>query len=179
MFSYTTGGPFGMEEWSRPAPGLTLIYLLVIPLAHSGFVRCRGADHGDPIEGGFYRWVRGLRYFGVFVGWWKPSASRLLARRTRFCSAIISPFIFLHSLMETLFVCRADRCARLRQYPWYSNGGSRFHDSEFSVLIRCCFVCDCATQWHQNPFPPLTPPHVPPFKVFGVGLALTLALFRL
>jgi len=31
--------------------------------------------------------------------------------------------------------------------------------------------------WHQNPFAPMIPPHQPPFKVFGVGLALGLWLY--
>ena len=32
MFAYTTGGPFGMEEMvTTSGPGLTLLYLLVIP----------------------------------------------------------------------------------------------------------------------------------------------------
>ena len=34
-----------------------------------------------------------------------------------------------------------------------------------------------ATKWHYNPFSPLVPPHVPPFQVFGVGLALGLWLY--
>ena len=34
-----------------------------------------------------------------------------------------------------------------------------------------------ATKWHHNPFVPLVPPHVPPFQVFGVGLALGLWLY--
>src|SRR5262249_28247503 len=32
-------------------------------------------------------------------------------------------------------------------------------------------------RWHQNPFVPLMVPHQPPFKVFGVGLALGLWLY--
>src|SRR6516164_8134042 len=32
MFAYTTGGPFGMEEMvTTSGPGLTLLYLLVLP----------------------------------------------------------------------------------------------------------------------------------------------------
>ena len=32
MFSYTTGGPFGLEDMvTTSGPGLTLIYLLVLP----------------------------------------------------------------------------------------------------------------------------------------------------
>jgi hypothetical protein len=32
MFSYTTGGPFGLEDMvTTSGPGMTLIYLLVLP----------------------------------------------------------------------------------------------------------------------------------------------------
>ena len=49
---------------------------------------------------------------------------------------------------------------------------------EFSVLIPVLLLCViAATQWHHNPFHPFTPPHVPPFKVFGVGLAFGLWLY--
>jgi len=52
-----------------------------------------------------------------------------------------------------------------------------------------CWNCSCfcgralcviaATKWQHNPFTPLVPPHVPSFQVFGAGLALVVALFRL
>ena len=42
------------------------------------------------------------------------------------------------------------------------------------VLLLCVIA---ATQWHHNPFHPFTPPHVHPFQVFGVGLALGLWLY--
>ena len=49
---------------------------------------------------------------------------------------------------------------------------------EFSVLIPVLLLCIIAAgQWRHNPFVPLTPPHVPPFQVFGVGLALGLWLY--
>jgi amino acid transporter len=34
-----------------------------------------------------------------------------------------------------------------------------------------------ATKWQHNPFSPMVPPQVPPFQVFGVGLALGLWLY--
>src|SRR5207342_2054654 len=49
---------------------------------------------------------------------------------------------------------------------------------EFSVLMPVLLLCIIAAgQWRHNPFAPLTPPHVPPFQVFGVGLALGLWLY--
>jgi amino acid transporter len=46
------------------------------------------------------------------------------------------------------------------------------------LLIPVAVLCAiAATKWHHNPFHPLLPPHVPPFQVFGVGLALGLWLY--
>jgi len=49
---------------------------------------------------------------------------------------------------------------------------------EISILLPIAALCAiAATKWHHNPFSPLVPPHVPPFQVFGVGLALGLWLY--
>ena len=49
---------------------------------------------------------------------------------------------------------------------------------EISILLPLVALCViAATKWHHNPFSPLVPPHVPPFQVFGVGLALGLWLY--
>src|SRR5207245_9281965 len=48
---------------------------------------------------------------------------------------------------------------------------------EFFVLLVIAALCAiAASKWHHNPFVPLVPPHVPPFQVFGAGLALGLWL---
>lgn len=47
-----------------------------------------------------------------------------------------------------------------------------------SVLVPVLLLCVIgAAKWHHNPFHPMIPPHVPPFQVFGVGLALGLWLY--
>jgi len=49
---------------------------------------------------------------------------------------------------------------------------------EISILLPIVALCViAATKWHHNPFSPLVPPHVPPFQVFGAGLALGLWLY--
>jgi amino acid transporter len=49
---------------------------------------------------------------------------------------------------------------------------------EFAVLIPVFLLCVIgASKWHFNPFHPMIPPHVPPFQIFGVGLALGLWLY--
>jgi len=83
MFAYTTGGPFGMEEMvTTSGPGLTLVYLLVIPMFWCIPVSLVAAEltTAIPVEGGFYRWVRAGygNFWGFLAGWWNWSASWLL-----------------------------------------------------------------------------------------------------
>jgi len=47
----------------------------------------------------------------------------------------------------------------------------------FVLLVIAALCAIAATMWHHNPFVPVVPPHVPPFQVFGAGLALGLWLY--
>ncbi|HEX6904971.1 MAG TPA: amino acid permease, partial [Terriglobales bacterium] len=61
MFSYTTGGPFGLEDQvTTSGPGMTLIYHLVLPLFWCIPISLVAAEltTAMPVEGGFYRWTR-------------------------------------------------------------------------------------------------------------------------
>src|SRR5882757_9663194 len=83
MFSYCTGGPFGLEDMvTTSGPGMTLIFLLVIPFFWCIPVSLVSAEltTAMPVEGGFYRWVRvGFGdLWGFLAGWWNWSASFLL-----------------------------------------------------------------------------------------------------
>ena len=83
MFSYCTGGPFGLEDMvTTSGPGMTLIYLLVIPFFWCIPVSLVSAEMTTamPVEGGFYRWVRAGfgDLWGFLAGWWNWSASFLL-----------------------------------------------------------------------------------------------------
>src|SRR5437899_5682806 len=69
MYAYATGGPFGLEDMvTTSGPGLTLLYLLFLPLFWCIPVSLVSAEltTAIPVEGGFYRWVRGS--FGAFWG---------------------------------------------------------------------------------------------------------------
>ena len=69
MFSYCTGGPFGLEDMvTTSGPGMTLIFLLVIPFFWCIPVSLVSAEltTAMPVEGGFYRWVRAG--FGDLLG---------------------------------------------------------------------------------------------------------------
>src|SRR5207237_8542480 len=83
MFSYCTGGPFGLEDMvTTSGPGMTLIYLLIIPFFWSIPVSLVSAEltTAMPADGGFYRWVRAGfgDFWGFLAGWWNGPASFLL-----------------------------------------------------------------------------------------------------
>src|SRR5437879_2346102 len=83
MYSYTTGGPFGLEEQvSSSGPGMTLLYHLLIPLLWCIPISLVAAEltTAMPVQGGFYRWVRAAfgDFWGFLAGWWNWTASFLL-----------------------------------------------------------------------------------------------------
>ncbi len=185
MFAYTTGGPFGLEEMvTTSGPGMTLLYLLVIPFFWCIPVSLVTAEltTAIPVEGGFYRWVRTAcgDFWGFLAGWWNWSASWLLGATY---AVLFTDYLAMYfpSLVgwKHYLVCLA-----LISLLCYINirgiqmVGVVATVLEFSVLIPVVLLCVIsAAQWHHNPFHPLIPPHVPPFQVFGVGLALGLWLY--
>ena len=75
MYSYTTAGPFGLEDMVRTSgPGMTLIYQLVIPFFWCIPISLVAAEltTAMPVEGGFYRWTRAAfgDFWGFLAGWW-------------------------------------------------------------------------------------------------------------
>src|SRR5579863_9158688 len=75
MFSYTTGGPFGLEDMvTTSGPGITLLFLLVLPFFWCIPVSLVSAEltTAMPVEGGFYRWTRAAfgDFWGFLAGWW-------------------------------------------------------------------------------------------------------------
>jgi len=49
--------------------------------------------------------------------------------------------------------------------------------SVFVLVVVAALCAVAAMKWQHNPFTPMVPPRVPPFQVFGVGLALGLWLY--
>src|SRR5258707_12895227 len=83
MFSYTTGGPFGLEEQvTTSGPGMTLLYHLLIPFFWCVPISLVAAEltTAMPVQGGFYRWGRAGYgdFWGFLAGWWNWTASFLL-----------------------------------------------------------------------------------------------------
>jgi amino acid transporter len=185
MFAYTTGGPFGMEEMvTTSGPGLTLLYLLIIPFFWCIPVSLVAAEltTAIPVEGGFYRWVRASYgdFWGFLAGWWNWSASWLLggSYAVLFSDYLANYFPFLAGWKHYAVSVALISLLAFVNIRGIHMVGAVATVLEISVLVPVLLLCViAATRWHHNPFHPLVPPGVPPFQVFGVGLALGLWLY--
>lgn len=185
MFAYTTGGPFGLEEMvTTSGPGMTLLYLLVIPFFWCIPVSLVAAEltTAIPVEGGFYRWVRASygNFWGFLAGWWNWSASWLLGASyavlfTDYLANYFPSLIGWKHYLASLALISLLAYINIRGIQMVGVVATIL---EVSVLIPVFLLCGiAAVKWHHNPFHPMIPPHVPPFQVFGVGLALGLWLY--
>jgi amino acid transporter len=185
MFSYTTGGPFGLEDMvTTSGPGMTLIYLLVLPFFWCIPVSLVSAEltTAMPVEGGFYRWTRAAfgDFWGFLAGWWNWSASFLLggAYAVLFTDYLAYYFPGIMGWKHYLI-----SVALIAVITWINVLGIQMVGQVATVLEIFIFVPVITMivmgfiNWHRNPFVPLTPPHQPIFKIFGVGLALGLWLY--
>jgi amino acid transporter len=185
MFSYCTGGPFGLEDMvTTSGPGLTLIFLLVIPLFWSIPVSLVSAEltTAMPVEGGFYRWARAGfgNFWGFLAGWWNWCASFLLGAvyAVQFSDyfGFYLPWLtgWKHYLVSLLIVALV---------TWINVRGidavGKFATVlEIFILMPALVLAVMGfAKWKHNPFVPIVPPHQPLFNVFGVGLALGLWLY--
>jgi amino acid transporter len=185
MFSYCTGGPFGLEDMvTTSGPGLTLIYLLVIPLFWSIPVSLVSAEltTAMPVEGGFYRWARAGfgDFWGFLAGWWNWCASFLLGAvyAVQFSDyfGFYLPWLtgWKHYVVSLLIVALV---------TWINVRGieavGKFATAlEIFILMPALVLAVMGfAKWKHNPFVPMAPPHQPLFNVFGVGLALGLWLY--
>jgi amino acid transporter len=185
MFSYTTGGPFGLEDMvSTSGPGLTLIYLLVLPFFWCIPVSLVSAEltTAMPVEGGFYRWTRAAfgDFWGFLAGWWNWSASFLLGGAY---AVLFTDYLVYYFPQITGWKHYLVSVALIAVITWINVRGIQMVGQVATVLEIFIFVpvitmiVIALTKWHHNPFVPFIPPHQPTFKVFGVGLALGLWLY--
>ena len=185
MFSYTTGGPFGLEDMvTTSGPGMTLIYLLVLPFFWCIPVSLVSAEltTAMPVEGGFYRWTRAAfgDFWGFLAGWWNWSASFLLggAYAVLFTDYLVYYFPGITGWKHYLI-----SVALIAVITWINVRGIQMVGQVATALEIFIFMPVMTMivfgflHWHHNPFVPLIPPHQPTFKVFGVGLALGLWLY--
>jgi amino acid transporter len=185
MFSYTTGGPFGLEDMvTTSGPGLTLVFILVLPFFWCIPVSLVSAEltTAMPVEGGFYRWTRAAfgDFWGFLAGWWNWTASFLLGGvyAVLFADYLVYYFPSLTGWKHYLV-----SLALIAVITWINVRGIQMVGRVATALETFIFVPVITmvviglAHWHRNPFVPFVPPHQPPFKVFGVGLALGLWLF--
>ena len=189
MYAYATGGPFGLEDMvTKSGPGLTLLYIIFIPLFWCIPVSLVSAEltTAIPVEGGFYRWARAGfgDFWGFLAGWWNWSASFLLCAAyavlfadylTDFLSLYFAPvggwthYAIAASLIA--LICYVN----VRGIHMVGVVSTILEVSVLAVVAAMCVVA--ARQWQHNPFLPWAPPHAPKFQVFGAGLALGLWLY--
>ena len=184
MFSYCTGGPFGLEDMvTTSGPGMTLIYLLVIPFFWCIPVSLVSAEltTAMPVEGGFYRWVRaGFGDFWISAGWWNWSASFLLGSVYAVQFADYLGFYFpeltgWRHWIVSLAIVAVITYINVRGIQLVGKFATALE--LFILLPVLVLVVIGLAKWHHNPFVPVVPPHQPTFKIFGVGLAIGLWLY--
>jgi len=188
MYAYATGGPFGLEDMvTTSGPGLTLLYHLFIPFFWCIPVSLVAAEltTAIPVEGGFYRWVRAAfgDFWGFQAGWWNWSASFLLGGSYGVLTAdyLTNYFSFYFTIpgwmhyVIAVAVIGVIGYINVRGIQMVGRVATILEISILLPLVALCVIA--ATKWQHNPFSPLVPPHVPPFHVFGVGLALGLWLY--
>jgi amino acid transporter len=185
MFSYTTGGPFGLEEMvTTSGPGMTLLYHLILPFFWCIPVSLVSAELtcAMPVEGGFYRWTRAAfgDFAGFLAGWWNWSASFLLGGAYAVLFTDYLAFYFPQLIGWKHWLVSA---ALIAVITWINIRGIQMVGKVATALEIFIFlpvitmIALGLAKWHHNPFVPLVPPNQPFAKVFGVGLALGLWLY--
>jgi amino acid transporter len=182
MFSYTTGGPFGLEDMvTTSGPGMALIYLLVLPFFWSIPVSLVSAEltTAMPVEGGFYRWTRAAfgDFWGFLAGWWNWSASFLLGGAY---AVLFTDYLTYYFPGITGWKHYLVSVGLIAVITWINVRGIQMVGKvatalEIFIFVPVMVMIGIALlHWHHNPFMPLVPPHQSGFKIFGVGLAIGL-----
>ena len=188
MFSYTTGGPFGLEDMvTTSGPGITLLYLLILPFFWCIPVSLVSAEltTAMPVEGGFYRWSRAAfgDFWGFLAGWWNWSASFLLGGAYAVLFADYLTNYLAHYFRQSWWEHYLISIALIALLTWINIRGIEMVGQVATALEIFIFVpvmtmiVIALAHWHQNPFHPWVVPYQGTFKVFGVGLALGLWLY--
>jgi amino acid transporter len=185
MFSYTTGGPFGLESMvPTSGPGMTLLYHLVIPFFWCIPVSLVSAEltTAMPVEGGFYRWTRAAfgDFWGFLAGWWNWSASFLLGGSY---AVLFADYLAVYFPQVTGWKHWLVSFALIALITWVNIRGIQMVGKAATTFEIFIFIPVIAmivlglVKWHHNPFVPFVPPDRPLSQVFGVGLALGLWLY--
>jgi amino acid transporter len=185
MFSYTTAGPFGLEDMvTTSGPGMTLLYFLFLPFFWCIPISLVSAEltTAMPVEGGFYRWSRSAfgDLWGFLAGWWNWSASFILGGIYGVLFADYLQFWFPQLIgwkhyLVALLVIGGIAYINVRGIQMVGKFATLLE--VFILLPVVVLVVMGLAKWQHNPFVPLIPTGKPPFQVFGVGLALGLWLY--
>jgi amino acid transporter len=186
MYSYTTGGPFGLEgQVTTSGPGMTLLYHLLLPFVWCIPVSLVSAEltTAMPVQGGFYRWSRVAfgDFWGFLAGWWNWSASFILGGVYAVMFADYLQF-YIPQLSNPWahYVVALAVVAAITAVNVVGIDAVGKLATVLGILILLPIAVMCvigATKWHHNPFLPLIPPGATPKQVAGVGLALGLWLY--
>ena len=185
MFSYTTGGPFGLEDMvTTSGPGITLLYLLILPVFWCIPVSLVSAEltTAMPVEGGFYRWTRAAfgDFWGFLAGWWNWSASFLLGGAY---AVLFTDYLVYYFPKMTWWEHYLISLTLIGLMTWVNVRGIQMVGQVATALEIFIFIpvmtmiILALTHWQFNPFHPWIVPHQATFKIFGVGLALGLWLY--
>ena len=185
MFSYTTGGPFGLEAMvTTSGPGMTLLYLLIVPFFLSVPVSLVTAEltTAMPVEGGFYRWTRAAfgDFWGFLAGWWNWSASFLLGGSY---AVLFTDYLAYYFPAIVGWKHWLVSCALVALLAWVNITGIRTVGKAATAFELFMFIPVIVlvvlglAHWHHNPFVPLVPPNQLFSRVFGVGFALAIWLY--
>jgi len=185
MYSYTTAGPFGLEDQvTTSGPGMTLIYHLILPFFWCIPISLVAAEltTAMPVQGGFYRWVRAAfgDFWGFLAGWWNWSASFLLGSAYAVLFTDYLGFYFPQITGWKHYVVSVVLVAII---TWINVRGIQMVGQFatalelFILLPVLVMIVMGLAKWQHNPFSPVVPPHQPFNKIFGVGLALGIWLY--
>src|SRR5207245_6276996 len=162
MYAYATGGPFGLEDMvTKSGPGLTQLYLLLIPLFWCIPVSLVAAEltTAIPVEGGFYRWVRAGfgDFWGFLAGWWNWSASFLLGGAY---AVLFTDYLVYYFPQITGWKHYLVSLALIALITWINVRGIQMVGQVATALEIFIFVpvmvmvVMSLTKWHHNPLVP-------------------------
>ena len=184
LYAYCAGGPFGFEAMvSTSGPGLSLIFILVVPLLFSVPIALATAEMATamPVEGGFYRWTRAAfgDFWGFHCGWWNWTG-------TFFMSAAYG-VLMADYIGELRSLTRSEHwliaVAFLALVGYLNIRGIRLVGNLTLALLLLAlvpvaiFTAQGFAHARFNPFYPLLATNKPWRETFGVGLALALWIY--
>jgi len=185
MYSYTTAGPFGLEDMVRTSgPGMTLLYQLFIPFFWCIPISLVAAEltTAMPVEGGFYRWTRAAfgDFWGFLAGWWNWCASFLLGALyavlfTDYLSFYFPGLVGWRHFAVAVAVIAVISYINIRGIRLVGRVVTVMELGILAVVLVMCLMS--VRMWHHNPFLPIIPPHTQLFPVFGFGFSLGLWLY--